>query len=180
MPKPHAIRLRAPRHSCRRASWRSWGRKVESPTSCSWWRTSSAPTSTARGMRCCCSHTSSTCRHPARCSSWPRCAAHLSTRLPFVCRLGSGRAAVGPACPAEHTAQADTPVHMVRLVLHQVVCDVARAIGAAFDRGVLHRDVTPNNIGHLEGRGYLLDFSAGKVCTTVLRGGSRGPGSVQK
>ena len=45
----------------------------------------------------------------------------------------------------------------------QVVWDVTEAIAAAAGRNILHRDVTPGNFGHVDGRGVLLDFSAGKV-----------------
>ena len=45
----------------------------------------------------------------------------------------------------------------------QVVWDVTEAIATAAGRNILHRDVTPGNFGHVEGRGVLLDFSAGKV-----------------
>lgn len=58
-----------------------------------------------------------------------------------------------------HPSRHDT-THMT---CTQVVADVASAIGRASELGVLHRDVTPNNVGHLKGRGYLFDYSAGQV-----------------
>lgn len=50
----------------------------------------------------------------------------------------------------------------------QVVYDVAYAIGEASALRVVHRDVTPNNFGAKDGRGYLLDFSAAKVRRALL------------
>ncbi|DBA95924.1 TPA: hypothetical protein ACH3X1_001450 [Trebouxia sp. C0004] len=35
-------------------------------------------------------------------------------------------------------------------------------IANAAKRDIAHRDITPNNFGQLEGRGYLYDFSAAK------------------
>jgi len=48
----------------------------------------------------------------------------------------------------------------------QVVYDVASGIANAAKRDIAHRDITPNNFGQLEGRGYLYDFSAAKVSGT--------------
>lgn len=45
----------------------------------------------------------------------------------------------------------------------QVLLDVAKALDAAAKMNVLHRDVTPGNFGHVNGRGILYDWSAGKV-----------------
>ena len=52
----------------------------------------------------------------------------------------------------------------------QVIADIATAIKESAAAGVAHRDVTPNNFGHIDGRGLLYDYSAGKV--------SAGPFSV--
>ena len=49
----------------------------------------------------------------------------------------------------------------------QVVYDVAGGIANATKRDIAHRDITPNNFGQLEGRGYLYDFSAAKVSGTA-------------
>ena len=45
----------------------------------------------------------------------------------------------------------------------QVVADITTAIKGSAKAGVAHRDITPNNFGHIDGRGFLYDFSAGKV-----------------
>ncbi|KAL0027226.1 hypothetical protein WJX77_004942 [Trebouxia sp. C0004] len=45
----------------------------------------------------------------------------------------------------------------------QVLCDVAGGIANAANRDIAHRDITPNNFGQLEGRGYLFNFSAAKA-----------------
>ena len=45
----------------------------------------------------------------------------------------------------------------------QVVAGIATAIKGSAAAGVAHRDVTPNNFGHINERGLLYDFSAGKV-----------------
>ena len=45
---------------------------------------------------------------------------------------------------------------------------MAGAIGGSADKDIAHRDVTPNNFGHSVGRGYLFDFSAGKVLCPLL------------
>lgn len=45
----------------------------------------------------------------------------------------------------------------------QVMYDVAGGIANAAMKDIAHRDITPNNFGRLEGRGYLYDFSAAKV-----------------
>lgn len=45
----------------------------------------------------------------------------------------------------------------------QVVADIATAIDESAAAGVAHRDITPNNFGHIGGRGILYDYSAGKV-----------------
>lgn len=54
----------------------------------------------------------------------------------------------------------------------QVTLDVANAIGASYSKGVLHRDITPNNFGwhEVDGikRGVLFDYGAGKVCAAVM------------
>lgn len=44
--------------------------------------------------------------------------------------------------------------------------DVASGIGIAAEKDIAHRDVTPNNFGHWNGRGYLYDFSVAKVVST--------------
>eukprot|EP00243_Klebsormidium_subtile_P012048 TRINITY_DN7138_c1_g4_i1.p1 TRINITY_DN7138_c1_g4~~TRINITY_DN7138_c1_g4_i1.p1 ORF type:complete len:692 (-),score=78.26 TRINITY_DN7138_c1_g4_i1:155-2230(-) len=48
-------------------------------------------------------------------------------------------------------------------LLAQVTFDVAMAIHGCIEAGVLHRDVTANNMGVHNGRGILFDFSAGKL-----------------
>ena len=51
----------------------------------------------------------------------------------------------------------------------QVVHDIATAVELIAMKGVAHRDVTEGNIGRtMEGRGILMDFSAGKVRPTCL------------
>ena len=45
--------------------------------------------------------------------------------------------------------------------------DVAGGIANAVKKDIAHRDITPNNFGQLEGRGYLHDFSAAKVSGTA-------------
>ena len=56
----------------------------------------------------------------------------------------------------------------------QVLFDVAAGIANAASRDIAHWDITPNNFGQVEGRGYLYDFSAAKVlvissqCTVEL------------
>ncbi len=45
--------------------------------------------------------------------------------------------------------------------------DVAGGIANAAEKDIAHRDITPNNSGQLEGRGYLYDFSAAKVSGTA-------------
>ena len=45
----------------------------------------------------------------------------------------------------------------------QVLYDIAGGIGNAAKEDIAHRDVTPNNFGHWQGRGYLYDFSVAKV-----------------
>ena len=47
------------------------------------------------------------------------------------------------------------------------MADIATAIKGSADAGVAHRDITPNNFGHILGRGILYDFSAGKVSAEV-------------
>ncbi|DBA94237.1 TPA: hypothetical protein ACH3X1_001859 [Trebouxia sp. C0004] len=54
--------------------------------------------------------------------------------------------------------------------LVEVLCDVAGGIANAANRDIAHRDITPNNFGQLEGRGYLFNFSAAKVNSSVLEG----------
>ena len=49
----------------------------------------------------------------------------------------------------------------------QVLYDVACGIAYAAKRDIAHQDVTPNNFGQLEGRGYLYDLSAAKVSRTA-------------
>ena len=49
----------------------------------------------------------------------------------------------------------------------QVVADIATAIEGSAKADIAHRDLTPNNFGHIEGRGLLYDFSAGKVSAEV-------------
>lgn len=49
----------------------------------------------------------------------------------------------------------------------QVLFDVAGGIANAAKRDIAHRDITPNNFGQLDGRGYLYDFSAAKVSSIV-------------
>ena len=49
----------------------------------------------------------------------------------------------------------------------QVLYHVACGIAYAAKRDIAHRDIIPNNFGHLEGRGYLYDFSAAKVSGTA-------------
>ena len=49
----------------------------------------------------------------------------------------------------------------------QVVCDVAGAIGEMDRLGYVHRDITPWNIGQVEGRGCLFDMSIAKVVYTL-------------
>ena len=44
-----------------------------------------------------------------------------------------------------------------------MVADITTAIKGSAKAGVAHRDITPNNFGHIDGRGFLYDFSAGKV-----------------
>lgn len=53
-------------------------------------------------------------------------------------------------------------------IVLQVVFDIASGIGNAAKKDIAHRDITPNNFGHLEGRGYLFDFSAAKVTLNCL------------
>ena len=49
--------------------------------------------------------------------------------------------------------------------LFQVAHDVAQGIHGCAQRGIAQRDTTERNMGYDQaGRGYLLDFSAGKVC----------------
>ncbi|DBA90198.1 TPA: hypothetical protein ACH3X1_003501 [Trebouxia sp. C0004] len=50
---------------------------------------------------------------------------------------------------------------------NEVVFDVAGGIANAAKRDIAHRDITPNNFGQREGRGYLYDFSAAKVSGTA-------------
>ena len=45
----------------------------------------------------------------------------------------------------------------------QVVADIATAIDQSAAAGLAHRDITPNNFGHIGGRGIMYDYSAGKV-----------------
>lgn len=53
--------------------------------------------------------------------------------------------------------------------LSQVAHDVAQGIHGCAQRGIAQRDTTERNMGYDEtGRGYLLDFSAGKVCFLFL------------
>ena len=49
----------------------------------------------------------------------------------------------------------------------QVVADIATAIEGSAKKGIAHRDLTPNNFGHIDKRGLLYDFSAGKVSAEV-------------
>ena len=51
----------------------------------------------------------------------------------------------------------------------QVVADIATAIEGSAAKGVAHRDITPNNLGHIDERGLLYEFSAGKVSAEVTR-----------
>ena len=51
-------------------------------------------------------------------------------------------------------------------IVVQVLYDIASAIGNAAKMGIAHRDITPNNFGHWQGRGFLYDFSAAKVWST--------------
>ena len=44
---------------------------------------------------------------------------------------------------------------------------VAQALSTCHSLGVAHRDVTPTNFIIHDGEGYLIDFSVGKVRTTV-------------
>ena len=57
-------------------------------------------------------------------------------------------------------------VDRTTFIVLQVLYDVASGIGNAAKKDIAHRDVTPNNFGHWEGRGYLFDFSAAKVSST--------------
>ncbi|MCJ1467082.1 hypothetical protein MMC07_005704 [Pseudocyphellaria aurata] len=49
----------------------------------------------------------------------------------------------------------------------QVALDVSVAIDEAARVGIAHRDLSPINFGHLDGRGTLFDFSVGKVSATL-------------
>ena len=45
----------------------------------------------------------------------------------------------------------------------QVIADIATAIKESAAAGVAHRDVTPNNFGHIDGRGLLTTRQARSV-----------------
>ena len=79
-------------------------------------------------------------------------------------------------CIEEHELRHGRQLNPCRLVLSalaecdevtrrvvQVVADIATAIDQSAAAGVAHRDITPNNFGHLDKRGILYDYSAGKV-----------------
>ena len=51
----------------------------------------------------------------------------------------------------------------------QVVADIATAIEGSVEKGIAHWDLKPNNVGHIDKRGLLYDFSAGKVSAEVSR-----------
>ena len=48
-------------------------------------------------------------------------------------------------------------------LLAQVTWDIADAVQQLTELMIAHRDISPNNIGVLGGRGYLFDFGAAKV-----------------
>ena len=48
-------------------------------------------------------------------------------------------------------------------LLAQVTWDIADAVEQLTDLKIAHRDISPNNIGVLNGQGYLFDFGAAKV-----------------
>ena len=48
-------------------------------------------------------------------------------------------------------------------LLAQVTWDIADAVEQLTDLMIAHRDISPNNIGVLDGRGYLFDFGAAEV-----------------
>lgn len=52
-------------------------------------------------------------------------------------------------------------INLMRVV--QVTLDIAHAIDQCLEVGVAHRDITLDNIGIVNGRGVLYDFSAAKV-----------------
>ena len=47
---------------------------------------------------------------------------------------------------------------------------MAGAIKAAEAHGILHRDITPGNLGQINGRGWLMDFSAAIVSLATFGG----------
>lgn len=58
----------------------------------------------------------------------------------------------------------DDPVKLVA----QMVSDVASAIGDGWvKKRILQRDITPRNFGHHEHRGFLMDYSVGKMPLTT-------------
>ena len=57
-------------------------------------------------------------------------------------------------------------IKQAAFVVVQVLYDIASAIGNAAKMDIAHRDITPNNFGHWQGRGFLFDFSAAKVWST--------------
>ena len=46
---------------------------------------------------------------------------------------------------------------------------MALAMESAWQRGILHCDVTPMNFGHDGGHGFLYDFSVGEVGGVALQ-----------
>ena len=54
---------------------------------------------------------------------------------------------------------------------YQAGLDVAECIGAMTDQRVQHRDISPNNFGMYDGRGWLYDWSSSKVGCLKYQGG---------
>jgi hypothetical protein len=53
------------------------------------------------------------------------------------------------------------------MLVVQVTLDIAHGIDRSVEAGVAHREITMDNIGIVNGRGVLYDFSAAKVCTVL-------------